>query len=72
MIKEEDLDLLTLLTKVCNDTPRGGLKGDFGLGGAAGKGGKGGSSCTAYDGNRMINNPGGANGPNGVAGHNGK
>ena len=72
MVKEEDMDLLSLLGKVSNEVPKGGVKGNFGLGGAGGQGGKGGSGYSGHDGEKHISNPAGSNGPNGVAGNNGK
>ena len=72
MVKEEDMDLLSLLTSVTNDAPKGGAKGNFGLGGSGGQGGRGGASCTYHDGDKTYTNPGGSNGPNGVAGNNGE
>jgi hypothetical protein len=72
LVKEEDMDLLSLLGKIENDAPAGGEKGDFGLGGSGGQGGKGGRSYSGYDGEKHYTNPGGVNGPNGVAGMNGK
>lgn len=71
LVKEEDMDLLSLLGKVKNGVPKGGPKGDFGLGGCGGVGGRGGSSYSGYNGERHYTNAGGANGPNGVAGNNG-
>lgn len=71
LVKEEDMDLLSLLGKVENGKAQGGPKGNFGLGGAGGIGGRGGSSYSGYDGERHYTNAGGMNGPNGVAGMNG-
>jgi hypothetical protein len=72
MVKEDDMDLLSLLGTTSNSAPPGGKMGDFGLGGAGGAGGIGGNSCTFYSGERLVTNPGGNNGPCGVAGSNGK
>lgn len=38
MVRNFDLDLLTLLSDLDNGPSLGGRKGDFGLGGAPGKG----------------------------------
>lgn len=72
MVKEADMDLLSVLGTLSNEAPKGGAKGNFGLGGAAGVGGKGGNSYSGHNGEKIINNAGGQNGPNGVAGMNGK
>ena len=72
LVKEDDMDLLSLLGTVSNDAPKGGDKGNFGLGGSGGIGGKGGNSYSGYDGDKHYTNPGCYNGPNGVAGMNGE
>jgi hypothetical protein len=72
LVKEHDMDLLSLLGEVSNGAPKGGEKGNFGLGGSGGVGGRGGSSYSGHNGERVISNPGGPNGPNGVAGMNGE
>ena len=66
------MDLLSLLGTITNDTPKGGEKGNFGLGGGGGTGGRGGSSYTYMENNRSHTNAGGSDGPNGVAGNNGE
>ena len=73
LVKEEDMDLLSLLGATENSAPQGGEKGEFGLGGAGGIGGKGGRSYSGYDSSsqKHYTNPGGSDGPNGVAGMNG-
>jgi hypothetical protein len=72
LVKEEDMDLLSLLGQTSNCVPKGGPKGDFGLGGAGGIGGRGGASYSGHNGERSYTNAGGMNGPNGVAGMNGE
>jgi hypothetical protein len=72
LVKEEDMDLLSLLGQTSNCVPKGGSKGDFGLGGAGGIGGRGGASYSGHNGERSYTNAGGMNGPNGVAGMNGE
>ena len=72
MVKEVDMDLLSVLGTTSNDSAKGGAKGNFGLGGSAGVGSKGRNSYSGHNGDRVINNAGGQNGPNGVAGMNGQ
>ena len=72
MVKEEDMDLLSLLGSISNDAPKGGTKGNFGLGGRGGIGGRGGAGGSYHNGERIVTLAGGPNGPNGVAGNNGQ